>query len=103
MNILTTEDMELRAYELWIQDNVPPEETFGECTHWTKAMHQNFPELHHVAGEVIHKFAPYGTYHEYLMTDTGVVIDPIRPQFDYMFGHKWNYHWDFSIITKGES
>jgi len=81
----------MEKYSNWINQNVAPEDTPGECAYWSKVMLQNFPELLHIGGEVFHQFAKSGEYHEYLMTKDGKIIDPTRHQFDHIFGDNWSY------------
>ena len=82
---------EHRAYKLWIEEYVDPDETFNNCTLWTRVMQRDFPELERIEGYVVHEYATHGAYHEYLKAPDGTIIDPSRAQFDAMFGTNWEY------------
>lgn len=84
------ENMEHRAYELWIQHNVSRDEAFQNCTLWTRVMQRDFPELRRVEGAVKHRYSMHD-YHEYLLAPNGEIIDPTRSQFDDLFGTDWEY------------
>lgn len=95
---------EMKCYQAWISDNIPHGEKTGNCTIWARVMSQAFPELILVGGYVRRKkdASPFGTgmnwsafnnsYHEYLITEQGEIVDPTAKQFDFFIGpDKWYY------------
>jgi len=87
---LTIKDIEHRAYQLWIIENVSPTEAIGNCSMWVIVMKQAFPELKIVKGYVKNTFTN-NAYHEYLIAPNGSIVDPTRAQFDNLFGSNWSY------------
>lgn len=94
----------LKCYAAWIDENIPIDEIMGNCTMWARVVHQAFPELI-LVGCYVHADDPdpddffpacpifRTSYHEYLITEDGDIVDPTAKQFDLMMGKgKWFYN-----------
>ena len=97
----------IKCYQSWIEENIPKDELVGNCTMWARVMNQAFPELILVGGYVVRNkvsgdddfFAPpypsflSCSYHEYLITEDGDIVDPTAIQFDALIGKdNWRYN-----------
>lgn len=98
-------DFILKCYQAWIDENIPKDEIFGNCSIWSRVMHQAFPELIIVGGYAIRNERKKDdffydaspsflnkNYHEYLITENGDIVDPTAVQFDKLLGcGNWHY------------